>query len=90
MAAPGASSRSKYKSGLHHLLWSNMSRLAPREGHETPAQRVQLRRLRISITSGAFCCSRSSLRMPTYLPSIFQISPIVPFFRISLEEQSPK
>jgi hypothetical protein len=44
MAALGKSSGSKYKNGLHHFWWSNMSRLAPREvadrGHETPAQRA--------------------------------------------------
>jgi hypothetical protein len=44
MAAPGTTRGSKYKGGLHHLRWSRMSRLAPREvadrGHETPAQRA--------------------------------------------------
>jgi hypothetical protein len=90
MAAPGTTSGSKYKGGLHHLWWSRMSRLAPREvadrGHETPAQRAVTPPPHFD---HVWRLPYVAVPVPTYLPSTFQRSSVVPFNQTYLKEQDP-
>jgi hypothetical protein len=77
-------SGSKYKGGLHHLWWSRMSRLAPREvadrGHETPAQKSSYAasafrsRLAPSLCS-RFCAYISFFYLSTIINRTLQSNP---------------